>query len=217
MPLPPPDVPRNPTHRRTISVQSFERDDGLWDIEGHLTDVWPTDMALHEGTLRAGAPMHSMWLRLTVDRTATVVAAVGATDAGPYGQAVCGAITPAYAGLVGLRIARGWRNAIRERFGRTAGCTHMNELANVMGSAAMQSMWSVLERDPDRPPLSIDGCHALRSDGPQVARFHPRWFRPARADATSPPGRPKGPHPSTLAEGVRVNPSNPPFDDQTPP
>jgi hypothetical protein len=26
--------------------------------------------------------------------------------------------------------------------------------------------------------MSIDGCHALKASGPQVARFFPRWYRP---------------------------------------
>ena len=30
---------------------------------------------------------------------------------------------------------------------------------------------------PDEKPFSIDGCHALKSSGPQVATFFPRWFR----------------------------------------
>jgi hypothetical protein len=63
--------------------------------------------------------------------------------------------------------------------GRTAGCTHMNELAGAMGSAAMQAMWSDLANDPEQKPMSIDGCHALKSSGPQVAKFFPRWHRPA--------------------------------------
>jgi hypothetical protein len=126
--------------------------------------------------------MHSMWLRLTLDATATVVAAEAATDAGPYGAAVCGAVAPDYSQLVGVRVARGWRDAIRRLFGRTAGCTHMNELAGVMGSAALQAMWEDLTRDAQDKPFSIDGCHALKSSGPQVARFFPRWYRPESAD-----------------------------------
>jgi hypothetical protein len=50
--------------------------------------------------------MHEMWLRLTVDRSATIVAAQAVTDAGPYGPA-CGAIAPDYGQLVGVR----WRGA----------------------------------------------------------------------------------------------------------
>jgi len=127
--------------------------------------------------LPAGRPMHSMWLRLTVDRTATIVAAEAVTDAGPYDTA-CATITPDYGQLVGVRIAGGYRDAIRRLFGRTAGCTHINELAGVMGSAAMQALWGVMSRDSETKPMSIDGCHALKSSGPQVARFFPRWYRP---------------------------------------
>ena len=99
------------------------------------------------------------------------------TDAGPYDKA-CAAITPDYSQLVGVRVARGYRDAIRRLFGRTAGCTHMNELAGVMGSAVLQAMWEVLTQDADEKPFSIDGCHALKSSGPQVAQFFPRWYRP---------------------------------------
>ena len=44
-----------------------------------------------------------------------------------------------------------------------------------MGSAAMQAMWGVMNTSPDVKPLSIDGCHALKADGPQVATYFPRW------------------------------------------
>lgn len=176
MPLPPPEVDRRAGHQRTITVRAYHRDDGLWDIEGHLTDVWPVPVAAAGRTLAAGEPMHEMWLRLTVDHTATIVAAQAATDAGPYGTA-CGLITPDYGQLVGLQVARGYRDAIRRLFGRTAGCTHLSELAVVMGSAMLQALWDEMTKDPDTRPFSIDGCHALKADGPQVARFFPRWAR----------------------------------------
>ena len=179
MPLPAPDYPREPAHRRSISIQSYARPDGLWDLEGHLTDVWPTPVPMTSGkTLPAGSPMHAMWLRLTLDRTATIVAVQAVTDAGPYGEA-CGAITPDYSKLIGVQVARGYRDAIRRLLGRTAGCTHMNELAGAMGSAAMQAMWGDLKQDPDQKPFSIDGCHALASGSAQVMQYFPRWYRPA--------------------------------------
>jgi len=178
MPLPPPDCPREPSHQRSINVRAYRRSDGLFDIEGHLTDVWTTPVPRADDVLPPGEPMHAMWLRFTVDKTATIVAVQAATDAGPYGAA-CGAIAPDYGQLVGVQIARGYRDAIRRLFGRTAGCTHMNELAGVMGSAALQAMWDELTQDPEQKPFSIDGCHALKSSGPQVARFFPRWYKPA--------------------------------------
>ena len=178
MPLPPPDTSREPWHQRSIHVRTFRRSDGLMDIEGHLTDVWPDPVRCADGMLPAGQPMHAMWLRFTVDKTATIVAAQAAMDAGPYGEG-CARITPDYGKLVGVQIARGYRDAIRKIVGRTAGCTHMNELAGVMGSAAMQAMWDEVPQDPEKRPASIDGCHALDAAGPQVAKFFPRWHRPA--------------------------------------
>jgi hypothetical protein len=186
MPLPPPDCERTPAHQRAITVQAFQRSDGLWDIEGHLTDNWPYAVPVAGGTLPAGQPMHSMWLRLTVDATATIVAAQAVTDAGPYGVAACGAIAPDYGQLVGVAVARGWRDAIRRLFGRTAGCTHINELAGVMGSAVLQAMWEVLVKGSDSKPFSIDGCHVLKASSPQVAKFFPRWYQPAQGEAKNP-------------------------------
>jgi hypothetical protein len=177
MPLPAPDCSRDPSHQRSIVIRAYSRSDGLWDIEGHLTDTWATPVPRAGGLLPAGEPMHSMWLRLTVDRTATIVAVQAATDAGPYGDA-CATVAPDYGQLVGVRVARGYRDAIRRLFGRTAGCTHMNELAGAMGSAALQALWGELTQDPAQRPFSIDGCHALKASGPQVAQFFPRWYRP---------------------------------------
>lgn len=181
MPLPAPDCAREFSHQRSITIRAYARADGFWDIEGQLTDAWSAPVPKAGGMLPAGEPMHSMWMRLTVDGTATVVAAQAAIDAGPYDGA-CKPIAPDYGQLVGVRVARGWRDTIRRLFGRTAGCTHMNELAGVMGSAALQAMWEELVSNPEVKPFSIDGCHALKSSGPQVAQFFPRWFQPAVAD-----------------------------------
>ncbi len=178
MPLPPPTSARTASHTRSISLRSYRRDDGLWDLEGHLTDIWPEPVPRAGGVLGAGLPMHEMWLRLTVDHSATIVAAQACTDAGPYDKA-CSAITPDYGQLVGVKIARGYRDAIRRLFGRTAGCTHMNELATAMGTAAIQAMWEDLRVDADTQPGHIDGCHALKAEGSQVARFFPKWHRKA--------------------------------------
>ena len=87
MPLPPPDCAREPSHQRSITINAYARSDGLWDIEGHLTDAWTQPVPCAGGMLPPGQPMHSMRLRLTLDRTATIVAVQAATDAGPDGEA----------------------------------------------------------------------------------------------------------------------------------
>jgi hypothetical protein len=177
MPLPTPDCAREPSNQRSITIRSYARADGLWDIEGQLTDVWPVPVPVAGGMLPAGQSMHSMSLRLTVDRGATIVAAQAVVDAGPYGGA-CYTIAPDYSQLIGVCLARGWRDSIRRLFGRTAGCTHMNELAGAMAGAALQALWDAMTKNVEDKPFAIDGCHALKASGPQVAQFFPRWYRP---------------------------------------
>lgn len=47
-----------------------------------------------------------------------------------------------------------------------------------VGSAVPQATWQELTQDSDEKPFGIDGCHALKSAGPQVEQFFPRWYRP---------------------------------------
>ncbi len=55
MPLSPP-APREPIHPRHVVCSGFRRADGLWDIEGHLTDVKSYDFdSRSRGTVAAGA------------------------------------------------------------------------------------------------------------------------------------------------------------------
>ncbi len=73
MSLPVTEVERELLHTRRIRYEGYRRADGLWDIEGHLTDIKNHDYALKTGVRRAGQPVHSMWLRLTIDRELNVV------------------------------------------------------------------------------------------------------------------------------------------------
>ena len=84
MPLSPP-APRTLKHVRRVNYQGFERDDGLWDIEGELHDSKAYDASVHrgEGVRRAGEPIHHMLLRVTVDRQLVVQAIDVAMDAHP--------------------------------------------------------------------------------------------------------------------------------------
>ncbi|MCW5611758.1 MAG: DUF2889 domain-containing protein [Rubrivivax sp.] len=178
MPLPPPDCARKAWHQRSINIRSYVRTDGLWDVEGHLTDEWFDPAPKADGVLQPGEPMHSMRLRFTVDRTATIVAVQCVTEAGPY-DAACGTIAPDYGKLVGVQVSRGYRDAIRSLLGRTAGCTHITELAGALGTVVLQAIWTEVAVDPEQRSFAlVDGCHALESSGPQVMKYFPRWYRP---------------------------------------
>ena len=61
MPLPRAHA-RKLIHTRTIDCRGYEREDGLWDIEGHLTDTKTYTWRNRGGVkdLAAGEPAHDM-------------------------------------------------------------------------------------------------------------------------------------------------------------
>ena len=198
MPLPPAKSKRTSKHVRALRVEAFERDDGLWDIEARLTDTKPEPFELASGRRPAGAAVHDLWLRVTIDTGMNIVDAAAASDTVPY-PAQCDTIGPAYQGLVGLNLLDGFRHGVRSRLGGVAGCTHLTELASVLPTAAVQAFAGTVYRrqtvgQTDKQPFQLNRCHALRTDGEVVQRWFPRWFAaastpvpPGRADATSLP------------------------------
>ena len=171
-----PTVEREPLHRRRIEIQGFKRADGLYDIEGHLLDRKDVDFRLASGVRSPGEPIHSMWLRITVDAKLNIVDAVAQTDAMPY-PGECHRITPDYRKLVGLAIRPGYTQLVKELFGGVQGCTHITDLAGSLATAAFQTLAGQGHQDRERRPFQLDKCHALAADGPSVARYYPRWYR----------------------------------------
>src|ERR1700757_4560701 len=94
MPLAPISVDRTRLHTRRVIYEGFRREDGLFDIEGHLTDVKDHDYALLTGLRAAGDPVHDMWVRVTVGPDYLIRALEVKTDEMPY-SAACGRIAPA--------------------------------------------------------------------------------------------------------------------------
>jgi len=174
MPLPDAQRPREPLHRRSIEIHGYKRDDGLFDIEGHLVDTKSIDFKLAAGIRPKGEPIHEMWLRITVDRNLVIVDAAAATDAMPY-EGECGAITPDYRKLVGVAIRPGYTQKVKELFGGTRGCTHITELCGSIATAAFQTLAGQRAQPTDKKPFQLDKCHALDSTGAAVARFYPKW------------------------------------------
>jgi hypothetical protein len=162
MPLPRAQA-RNLIHTRIIDCRGYERDDGLWDIEGHLTDAktYTWKNRGHQGDLAAGEPAHDMWLRLTIDANMVIHEAIAATDAGPF--APCGDITTKFSQLKGKRIARGWTKALREILGGPNGCTHHWELLGRVATVAYQATHRVRHeqhaRKPGELPHTFNTCH----------------------------------------------------------
>lgn len=185
-------------HNRFIRANSFERDDGLWEIDAELIDHKAYDFTRRSGAVHpAGQAFHHLHLRIAFDDDFIVQQAVAVFDTAPFGEQ-CKAIETDYSDLVGMNLIGGFRQAVKARFARTAGCSHMSELAGVLPTVAMQTMANrrakrkaqteavdgqsqfneavSLTDKPERRPFQLEGCHALRLDGPIVQEFHPKWY-----------------------------------------
>jgi hypothetical protein len=172
-------LPRRHVHTRSIRVEAYARDDGLWDIEAELIDCKSKDFTLATGVRTVGEPVHEMRIAITIDAKLNVLDARANSSWVPY-PGYCETIAPDYRKLIGLNLGKDFRRHVRERLGSTHGCTHLTELTNAFPSAAVQAFANEVyqTRDIAHPePFQIDRCHALRATGPAVAKFYPRWHR----------------------------------------
>jgi hypothetical protein len=178
MSLPVTEVERELLHTRRLCYEGYKRADGLWDIEAHLTDIKNHDYHLKTGVRRAGQPVHSMWLRLTIDRRFNIVEAAASSEAVPY-PGGCETIAPAYGQLVGLNLVRGFRQQANELLGGVRGCTHLTEMLGGMPTAAIQSFAGEMkeEQDDGSKPFQLDQCHALETSTETVRVWYPKWYR----------------------------------------
>jgi hypothetical protein len=180
MPLPV-AAARKAIHTRIIDCRGYEREDGLWDIEGHLTDTKAFHWRRREGMvdLPAGEPVHDMWIRLTIDLDMKIHDAIAATDASPY--RACGNITPNFALLKGHTIKRGWTKALRAEVGGVKGCTHMWELLGRAAAVAYQSTGAArAQHRPlplDKIPHQFEGCHMYTPNSPETLHRWPHLYK----------------------------------------
>ncbi len=177
MPLSPSKANRQKKHTRTITVEGFQRDDGLWELEGTLTDVktFPTKDSFKDRA--AGDYHHKMHVRLVIDLHSNVLDAEVASDANPHGDR-CRVGVPDYKRLVGLNLKRGFRKGVKERMGGTQGCTHINELLGAMPTGFFQSVAGTVDTlgDESRMSMVFDTCAAWDRSGDLVRQHYPRWY-----------------------------------------
>lgn len=189
MSLPPAAPTRQLKHRRQIDVQVFARDDGLWEVDATLADTKTRTTPMADGPRPPGAPIHDMLLRLVVTAGLDIVDAGSETRAMPY-PGVCSEHGDAYRRLVGLNLLSNFHREVRSRLGGVQGCTHLTELAQVLPTAVVQGFAGEVidtrgQAEGASQPFQLDRCHALRTDGPAVREFYPRWYRPAAAAAAT--------------------------------
>lgn len=179
MPLPK-SANRKLMHNRVIDCKGYQRDDGLWDIEGHLIDTKAYTWINRSGTgdLPAGQPAHDMWIRLTINIDMVIQDAMALTDAGPY--APCGDITAKFPLLKGIRIERGWTRQLKDIIGGPNGCTHQWELLGRVAAVAYQTTNNARQTlKPYKPgdiPRTFNTCHMYTPQSEETLRRWPELY-----------------------------------------
>lgn len=187
-------VAREIQHFRDFQFAGYRRADGLFDIEGRMTDRKPYAFPNEwRGMVEADDPLHDMRIRLTLDEHFVIQDVEVVTSASPY--EICGAIAPSFVALKGHRISKGWTRLLSETFGGHRGCVHHVEMLRAMATVAFQTLYGWQERRkreagqsqgdgppgqdaaPGRKPGFIDSCHALASDGEIVRTHWPEFYQ----------------------------------------
>ncbi|WP_371667956.1 DUF2889 domain-containing protein [Streptomyces sp. NBC_00289] len=163
-------------HRRTITLTARQEDGDEISVEAELSDERPWAEP-------AAATVHRMVLAVRVRVTDMVVVAAEA-DMLTFPHAECPLIAPAFDGLVGLSVAAGYNRAIQERFRGVLGCSHLYELARLLGPAVVQAAMSanVRRRDAGEPANGpratagvLNSCHIWAPDGVGLRKLDAGW------------------------------------------
>lgn len=174
---------RKLVHERKIDLKVYRRDDHLWDIEAQITDCKAQGLQLAAVYREAGEPIHDMQLTLTINEKMDILQAFAKSLHVPY-AGTCELIGPDYAKLVGLNLLSGFREGVKNRLGGIKGCTHISELTKLLPTVATQAFVGEVfhvqthheGQDQKKLPFQFNGCHALRTDGEVVKKYHPVWY-----------------------------------------
>jgi hypothetical protein len=167
----------------------FQRDD-YFAVVGTLHDERPW-----AGGTYGPRDLHVMELGVVV-RRADLCIVDAATDMKTYPHAECTAIEPSFRDLVGLSVARGYTNAVQERFGRERGCSHLEFLARALGPVVVQSVtssaaWRVEKGDGVYPMgegrlnFLSNTCHVWAENGPGLQKLALGW-QPGKLEYPAP-------------------------------
>jgi hypothetical protein len=179
MPLSNPE-PRKHLHTRDIQCLGYEREDGLWDIEGKIVDTKTYSFDnIDRGEVASGEPVHHMVVRLTVDDNLVVRKAEASTENGPYN--ICGDIAHAVAALEGLAIQPGWRREVIKQMGGVKGCTHITDLVTgPVAVTAHQTVFTARQRRKTAKmggkPAQLNTCYAYAQGSEVVRRQWPEFY-----------------------------------------
>ena len=180
--LPPPPEGTTVLHEREYRVRAYRRSADEVILHGAVRDQKPPGLYLDDDP--DPLTIHHMQVSLTIAFPTLEI-----TDAAlvleMYPMDACPTIAEHYKNLIGLSIARGFNNKVRELFGGPRGCTHSTALLQAMAPVAVQCFWSMraaaARENPDgitagQPNdqawrMNIGSCHMWAPESEHVAHL----------------------------------------------
>ena len=178
-------------HKREVSSEGYIRTDGLFNIEGTITDKKSYDIPKSDGTvLRAGEPLHKMIVKLTLDINMKIKDVSAETISGPY--KICTGANFKIKDLIGERVGSGWKNRVNKIIGNNEGCTHVRELLVSMATVAFQTIYGEKSRQsreairnnkpnpfPEKngKPALLNTCFAFDERSEVTEKQWPNYFK----------------------------------------
>jgi len=174
---------RKKIHNRTIQCEGFRREDGLWDIEGHLKDTKTYSFKNDSrGDITAGMAIHDMSIRLTLNDNLKIIDICVSMDSHPYN--ICPEIVPNFKKLIGINISKGFRKNVYSKVGGVEGCTHLVELLFPIATTAFQTIYSykafkkaIIKTKNDSPPTLINTCHSWNENNEVIKNYFPKFYK----------------------------------------
>ena len=174
-------VTREELHFRRIDMRGWRRSDGLYEVEGRVTDRKPYAFKAPNGpkVVPANEPIHDMGVKLVFDENMLVHDVVAFTDSAPYQD--CYAAGQTLEVLKGVRIASGWSGEVHRRLGGEKSCTHLMQILIPLATTAFQTVTMVQLARPDvfdanGKPVKVDSCYAYAANREVVMRKWPAFY-----------------------------------------
>lgn len=178
--MPPPPEGTTLIHTRRYEVNTYRIDATRFLLRGVMVDEKPA--GLYVDSDPDVLWVHHMIVDLEIEMpTFRINKAEVQMKEHPHAR--CTGIVPKYDALVGLSIARGFNNKVKELFGGPRGCTHIGALLSAMAPVAIQSSWSMrASGEEERTPrsemtpeqreksyaMNLNTCHMWDEEGDMV-------------------------------------------------
>ncbi len=183
------EVEREELHFRRIDMRGWRRADGLYEVEGQVTDRKPHDFPAADGikVILANEPIHNMGVRLVFDEHMLVHEVSAFITSAPFDE--CLTATGTLQVLKGLRLFGGWGKEVRRRLAGAKSCTHLMEILIPVASTAYQSLTMARRGRPevlaaDGKPLKADSCYDYAADRAVVMRRWPDYYTGTKSNAS---------------------------------